>query len=371
MKKKVLVINTYGGSLLLAAKMAKMEVVASLEDVGFGSDIQALNFPKIPRYEKLADWPDRFPGAAWKDLIVIAHPPCSAFSNQNHTGVNRRGVGADAFACHKNVINYTLAAGCCALAIESVPGAYSAAEVYEQLADQYGYKTTYVMLNAVSFGVPQWRPRLWILFHHAHPFHVQLQPKYKLLRDVLDPDGTQIHLAGGPGAVKAVWERVRPLVKKNWPTGNILAVLQKVYGYPRDESNYESIRERFNIRGFTTSHVVFVNPNDFAGVILYDKTFAIGKRLLNLEEYCAIMGFPSDYKWGKREKQFRMYLSKGVCPSIGAWILKMLERNCSNGGWAGKYTHATEEDAEVLDLQPKRADALKAARKAAGIEVGE
>jgi hypothetical protein len=73
------------------------------------------------------------------------------------------------------------------------------------------------------------------------------------------------------------------------------------------------------------------------------------------------MGFPRDYKWGKRQKRFRMYLSKGVCPPVAAWILKMVDKNAS--GWTGPYTHEETDFGGVIDLRPKKADALAEARR--------
>ena len=75
------------------------------------------------------------------------------------------------------------------------------------------------------------------------------------------------------------------------------------------------------------------------------------------------MGFPRDYKWGKRQKQFRMYLSKGVCPPVAAWILKTVDRNAS--GWVGKSTHEESDFGGVIDLRVKKADALTEARRGA------
>ena len=47
-KQPVLIINTYGGSLLLGARLAGHRVEAVLEDVGYGSEVVAANFPKVP-----------------------------------------------------------------------------------------------------------------------------------------------------------------------------------------------------------------------------------------------------------------------------------------------------------------------------------
>jgi site-specific DNA-cytosine methylase len=357
----VLCVNTYGGSLLLGATAAKAAIVATLEDVGFGSDLQALNFPKVPRYERRADWPEKF-STSWRAIDVIAHPPCAAFSAQN-TSANRRGTNTDAFHCHQDVMDYSLGHRCRSLAIESVMGAYEGAhESYEEAALKHGYRVNYVMVNSASLGVPQWRERIWIIFHQVpkrQAFKIDLRPKYTTLRSVLNPSGTHFEFGGSP---RRVWDKIRSSVTAKWPSGAICAVLEKVYDIPR-EPNFKGTRDKFGITGFTTSHVRFIGPNDFASVVLYDQLLAYGKRILTVEEYCSIMGFPRDYKWGKRVKQFRAYLSKGVCPPVAAWVLKMVDKNAT--GWTGPATHEEIDFGGVIDLRIKKADALTEARRAA------
>lgn len=370
----VLVINTYGGSLLLAARAIRANIVASLEDHGWGSDLQRLNFPDVPLVERIEDWPESYSQAAttqqihdtgdreaplpWTEIDVIAHPPCAAFSGQNSSKA-KRGTSTDAFRCHVQVIDYALGNGCRSLAIESVLGAYEAAsETYEELGMRHDYSVTYLFLNSASFGVPQWRPRFWVIFHRVkEPFRVELQPRYVALREILDPIGTTWELKGGPGRV---WAEVQSLVRDTWPEGVLPAVLEKVYEIPR-EPNFRGARDKFNIRGFTTSHVRFIKPEIFASVVLYDQTLAIGQRLLTVEEYCEVMGFPRDYRWGRRINQFRLYLSKGVCPPVASWVLQMMDRNAS--GWQGNHTHEEMDFGGVIDLRPKKDEALKLANQ--------
>ena len=359
--QKVLVINTYGGSLLLGAALAKAEVVATMEDSGFGSDLQALNFPKIPRHETRQTWPEKF-GTSWKALDVIAHPPCAAFSQQN-AAKDRRGTDTDAFHCHQDVMDYALGHHCRSLAIESVIGAYEGGHaVYEAAAERYGYRVNYLMVNSASFGVPQWRERVWAIFHQVpkrQAFKVDFKPHYVTLGKILDPNGTEWPL--GNSNVAKVWAKVNPLITKKWTVGcSIMKSVQDAYDIP-SEPNFAGARRKFGFSGFVTSHPKLIDHDGFSPVILFDLFLADGKRRLTIEEYCSIMGFPRDYKWGKKQKQFRMYLSKGVCPPVATWILKTVEKNAV--GWVGKATHEEADFGGVIDLRPKKADALAEARR--------
>jgi site-specific DNA-cytosine methylase len=352
----VLVINTYGGSLLLGAKAAKANVVAVMEDTGFGSDLQALNFPKIPRYEKRADWPEKF-STVWRDIDVVAHPPCSAFSVMNfQNAASTRGMGTSAFACHQAVIDYALGHKARTLVIESVTPAYEIAhEVYEENAHKYGYRVNYIMINSASCGVPQWRERVWVVYHKCKTFKIAIKPEYAPLKSILNTKGTTENLFGVDGQRKRAWDKIRSLIKPSWPSGSIHSVLEKVYDLPR-VPRLEAVTKRFGLSKYIDDSPKLIDRDGFSSVVLSGTVLCDGPRPLTVEEYCAIMGFPRNYKWGKQIKKFRMYLSKGVCPPVATWIMQMVDKNAS--GWTGKHTHEEADFGGVIDIRPKKAEAL-------------
>ncbi len=355
----VVVINTYAGSLLLGAVAAKANVLATLEDCGFGSDLQALNFPKIPRYEKTEDWPTRY-AVPWRNIDVIAHPPCASFSVMAARYDFQRGTESDGFECHRRVINYALGNRCRSLAIESVVGAYEGGrESYEELAQEYGYRVTYIFLNAVSFGVPQWRPRVWVIFHRQKTYNVELKPRYTLVGDIINEGPTEVGMLGGH--MGKLWEQTHKALGKRRPVGHIHQVLMREHGL----SSYNELVAKFpDAHGYVSGHIRFLDKNWFSTAILGNTALAYENRLLSLEEYCGIMGFPRDYKWGKRVRQARMYLSKGVCPPIATWILKTQERNAE--GWTGASTHQSADFGGVIDLRVKREEVNAALGRATG-----
>jgi site-specific DNA-cytosine methylase len=357
---KVLSINTYGGSLLLAAKLAKMEVVASLEDCGFGSDIQALNFPDVPLVRDIKDWPTKLPGGQkWKDTIVIAHPPCAAFSIQNNATANtsKQGLDAPSFQCHVNVCNYALGNGAAALAIESVPGVLTAKSIYEELASKYKYSVFFVMQNAVSFGVPQWRQRVWTLFLKKKSIGVELRPKYKTLEAVVKHDGIPIEM---PTRERKVTDAV--LAKLNQPLdelkGRFCDVTAKAFGLKTEEAWHDWIKNKMHGTGYKSVYPYFADPSGFSLTILFNSVWYMYGKMLTDKDMCRIMGFPPNYKWGRRAKQYRTYLSKGVCPPVAAWVLQQLRANLEGP----IPTQHSIKHGEVLDLCPKKKEALAAAR---------
>jgi site-specific DNA-cytosine methylase len=359
MTQNVLVVNTYGGSLLLGARAAKANVIATLEDVGFGSDLQALNFPKIPRYEKRADWPEKFGMMKWRDIDVVAHPPCSAFSPMNYSNQKSltRGTGTSAFACHQSVIDYALSHKARTLTIESVTGAYEGAhEIYEENAEKYSYRVNYIMINSASCGVPQWRERVWVVYHQLPKrtaFRVDMRPKYVTVKSIIDATGTSADfiLGGANAQMRKAWNDIRRSVRSSWPTGNVVAVLSKVHDMPR-----EDVVAKFNFFSYMNANPVLLDRDGFTPVVLQGGVLCDGDRVLTVEEHCAVMGFPRDYKWGRQLRKFRMYLSKGVCPPVATWIMKMVDKNAS--GWTGPSTHSENDFGGVIDLRPKKQEAL-------------
>ncbi len=353
-----LIVNTYGGSLILGAKAAKANIVATMEDSGFGSSLQALNFPKIPRYENRADWPEKF-STPWRGIDVVAHPPCSAFSPMNYSNQKSltRGTGTSAFACHQNVIDYALGHKARTLTIESVTGAYEGAhEIYEANAEKYGYRVNYIMINSVSCGVPQWRERVWVVYHQLpkrQAFHVSMQPNYVTLESIIDKTGTSADfiLGGANAQMRKAWNGLRKSVKSSWPTGNVVAVLSKVHDISREE-----VVAKFNFFSYMNANPVLLDRDGFTPVLLQGGILCDGGRVLTVEEHCAVMGFPRDYKWGNKLRQFRMYLSKGVCPPVATWIMRQVDKNAS--GWSGPFTHEEADFGGVIDLRIKKQEAL-------------
>jgi hypothetical protein len=89
---KVLIINSYAGSLTLAAQ--GREVLGSYEDEGYGLEVQRANFPGLTYKSRRSEWPAQ----DLSGVVVLAHPPCAAFSGQN-TSANARGTDAKKFQC--------------------------------------------------------------------------------------------------------------------------------------------------------------------------------------------------------------------------------------------------------------------------------
>jgi site-specific DNA-cytosine methylase len=344
--------------LQIGARRAQMRVVRSIEDCGFGIQAQKLNWPEV-EYVDQHPW-DNMP---LRDKLVIAHPPCAAFSNQNQSA-DKRGTTAASFQCHRDVMNYAMGNRCYALAIESVPGALKFAhQEYADFARRWGYKHVFLMLNAVSFGVPQWRPRFWALFFDealvGDRFNAWFTPKYVPLESVLLMD--ERALVPHAATRKAV-DKLRGHVPRydefiaSETIGGFLDQYQKFSG--TDMSDWPKVKEVVGPGWNATGLPRKLNPMGFAPVVFHNSFWYAYNRPLTQLEYVRIMGFPDDYKWPeKMDKDFRMYLSKGVVPHVAEWILTQMWANVNAHGRAD-FTQSADWGS-VLDVNPKKDDVLK------------
>lgn len=328
MKPKVLIINSYAGSLTIAASSLGCEVVGSYEDAGYGIEAQKLNFPDL-KYIDRHPWPKQ----DLRGVTVIAHPPCAPFSIMNpQKGTDRVGTAADGFQCHRDVLEYALGNSCKALAIESVPGVLKAASEYENAAKEHDYHHFFVKVNSIGFGVPQWRPRIWILFTKHDRLNLNYIPRFVPLSTIIQEKGTAIERGGETHIIVRrlkeaglKGEMLRRIFEGEYGCGNILQIGQAVLEIDEVGENFAKVREKWNLGGlFAAMMPRVLDPTKWAPTILGGSAWFIHGRPLFLEEFNAIMGFPVDYKWPGSFSDPRTYLSKGVCPPVAVWILQHL-----------------------------------------------
>jgi hypothetical protein len=282
-----------------------------------------------------------------------------------------QGATADGFTCHRQVMDYALRQGCQALTIESVPGVMKAAEEYTNAAKKYGYSVYFLRLNSISFGVPQWRPRVWIIFvKGSQPFGVNLNPEYSPLSAVLQSEGTILHHYGDQSkwAVERMMksgvqpETLRAIFEGEYGTGTLLQIGAKVLEMDDAGPNFAEVRKAWQFGGLFAAMIPRILHSDYwAPTILSGSSWICNGRPLLLEEYNLIMGFPKDYKWPEAYLDPRLYLSKGVCPLVATWILKQIERNLLPPQETGVDTHVCQPG-ELLDLCPKKKDVERALR---------
>lgn len=344
-----LIINTYAGSLLLGANAIKgSRIIGSFEDCGFGAANTKANRALFTEatddfqfVDHIKDWPD----LDLTETIILAHPPCAAFSQQN-TSKAKRGTETDAFNCTRKVLRYGMTNGAAGIAIESVPGAlHGAWHVYNEMAQQGGYHVYRIMKNSLLFGVPQFRERFWAVLIRkdlAQPAMTwRLSPHLTTVRTVLDPV-----LAGATTPIPSMKRNIDKFVRQlgpgpcrcgathSFPEDEVRAAgLARITGYKR--AGFSALIQpkffptldkgevcRKHVSPFTSAQPSVLAPGGYSPVLLATSLWVYEGQPVPEEGYKVIMGFPAGYAFPKDPQySMRCFLSKGVCPPVATWIL--------------------------------------------------
>lgn len=360
---KVVIINGYAGSLTVAATAGGYNILASLEDHGYGLDAQRANFPKLTYVPELP-----WPYANLQGCMVIAHPPCAAFSAQNSSA--NKGTSSTHFDCTRRVVDYAAQGEADAIMVESVTGAYEGARTfYDEWSAANGYNLYRILQNACTFGVPQWRPRYWTVLIRQDACHnyegyfiLKHTPKYVTLGEALGfgiPGPTNeyterywIRQVEGLKAGGMSEEQINTLV--NEQTGHLARVLAEL-----EEADIYETKQKYNISSFD-SHVFTMLPWDgFAHTVMCVSNWLWQGRPVNMPELNVIAGFPVDYQFPKPREQ-KCYLSKGVAPPVARWLLDQVRDNLDGTATLDIFEpeHAwILKSGETADLRVKREQA--------------
>lgn len=346
MKKKtkrpdVLAINTYAGSLLVAARSAGLEIRGSYEDVGYGSDIQRRNFPDVQVVANLRDWPED----DLSNTIVIGHPPCAPFSNHAVVAHQKSekpvGVDSKAFECTKRLLEYAAGNGAAVICIESVQKALEKTrEFHDDFAAKHGYIPFRLLVNSRDFGVPQERRRFWIVFFKAdrapEEWSLRFERKPAVVGDILLPPETR-----GPGVeqgalmlaqtVKALVsafgkDRAREVMLGKHGFGRIVDIVARP---PFEMAREDFLDNHFGARRWSSCMPIITDPLGVTLVLLGDSVFVVDGRTLSRAEHRLLTGFPADYWIPVNGHNF--YLSRGVCPPVAEWLLGEIVNALTDG----------------------------------------
>ena len=369
---EVLAINTYAGSLLVGAQLAGATVYRSLEDHAYGIEVAKWNFLETPMTRTRNRWPE----VNLTKTLVIAHPPCAAFSVQASTRKAASGLESSHFKETEEVLEYAMRLNCRVLLIESVvPALEGAFKVHNEYATRYGYRVLRILQNAATFGLAQWRPRFWIVFLRADagfPRRIPIghTPRFYSVGQVMNEttDSTP-----DPKMARELESQIKVFARVGLINREVTAILDGSYGYGHLQNiikrhlnlsdDLAAIAKKYCYKGSFMSYTLnILDPAGFVGTLLYDSFWYCQGRLLTPGEYRALMGFPRDYLMpGRAEPKFREYLSRGVCPPVAAWLLAWLLDLC-----VGKLHRRTDhemfyelEDGGVANFNLKKEEALR------------
>lgn len=320
-------VHVYAGGFTLGV-MRHFDVDHHLEDGDFAADTIENNLPAIMVHQSPEEWPvDRLKGVNF----VYANPPCAPWSPA------RRGEGEEIahdwrdderLACVAQVVDLLPKLLPDALCFESVRGVYTKGrELIDRItkdAAALGYRATYVLCDALEHGVPQSRPRVFVLLSRWEvPWEATGEPR-RVVRDVLTDE-----TSGGPVA--------------NW--------LEGYFHYYDEVRPGESMRdgwERLNSRK-KRSHEAAKKRGEDVGKLKGRPSFLFRKldldkpcptltgnptkihpeerRWMTLREYAAMSGFPPDFEFMSKGVTAKYaQVAKGVMPPVAEYLARMVAK---------------------------------------------
>lgn len=339
---RVLSMNTYGGSLLIGASRRSDEIIASMEDANYGIAIQQANFPQLNYYPKQDSWPTTMD---LRDTVVIAHPPCAAFSSQNRGRACMRGIDAPKVKCTAAVLHYAMGNQSPVIAVECVPkGLEGRRALDEEFSQHYGYEVYRIMVNAALLGVPQFRPRFWAIFAKKGllkngEMNLTLPMTNKTVGSVVASSaiGPLTDIPWVKKVTAQQLERLRLVMSAGEIAGYLTTMKGSVVRTLPQYLKYDKadeLRAAYAMGHNFTSHSMVMLPDEALAPTLLAGSwwFSVSQqRALYAEEYKEIMDFPRDYIFPGDYylNRCREYLSRGVAPATATWILDMIESNTS------------------------------------------
>ena len=286
-------------------------IQAHFENGNYGVATAAKNFPDLPIFIDPATWPVE--DYAGKIDLVYCNPPCAVFSNAGKSHGNRNAWRSDPrLSCYQDCFNLLETIRPSILTIESVTNAYKNGREFlvelEQKAQELGYSTTHLFVNALNMGVPQNRRRHFSVFHNISiPWERPTAPVRtvgEVLKTVKDP--------GWCRPIRDEDVEFLPLVKKNKGIR------------PLWEAKYAKDAE-IDSRGFMTGRPRMMEarlPNDepmgaFIGDFYIHPT---EHRNLGVNEARALCCYPEDWQLGCGPASAFSEFARAVLPPVAEWL---------------------------------------------------
>lgn len=314
---RVLELCSGCGGMSLGLHSAGFELVAHIENDAVAAESFALNFSS-PEGVDRGRWalPRDMVECSAADLaadlglaeasgafdILVAGLPCQAFARIGRSKLRSVTGDDEAFRndprakLYRRFLEYVEAVQPVAMIIENVPdilnfGGHNIPEEICETLDALGYETSYTLLNAAFYGVPQMRERLFLIAYERSlglrptfpdPTHAaELPSGYEGARAValkyIPSEGSHFHPIPAPGAdlpgavaVRAALSDL-PFISEHFRDPRTMRRRklseQLPYRTNNDLSAYARCMrewEGFETRGSTDGHLVRLTPRDFA-----------------------------------------------------------------------------------------------------------
>lgn len=319
------------------------EVVAHLERGEYATKTWRRNRPGVPAYvDKTAQWP-QVEKLGPVD-VVYGNPPCASWS-QASGGTVRQGDSLS-LDWTRDVLKVADRVEAKVTLVESVRGAYSkGADHYRAFARERGLSLSWFFTNTVDHGLPQNRPRVFLVFVRGGVFVPEWSPPetYARVLDVIAgaprlgwPE-VKVKCASRRGVMQADVRRCIPHIAPgstliHTPIETLREVAPTVANYIENGPGW--FGGLYPVRCATNDKPTPVVFGHYAKLI-----HPLEDRMLTFAELQRLQGYPDEFEFCEPSIGTNMtWLGKTVCPPVAEWL-------------AGEVAAYLGGDREVLDME--------------------
>lgn len=334
MSKNLTALGVYifaGGFTVGVSKHFKIR--AHLEDGMFGVATTKLNFPKLPVFPVIGEWPLKSLAGEKIDFIY-SNPPCAPWSATGKSSRNgaKNWETDDRVSCVINSFNVLKKLRPKVWVWESVPRALTSGRpLVDDLTRQalrMGYSVTYFLTDAVRHGLPQRRRRFHMVVHNVElTFPVPTSRIITVGEALKGISSSWVPVVSKPESLKLIKK-----VKQGQSARHVFDTL-----YPKAKKDKKL--NRVVGRPAWMNHRL--DPNLPSGTLIgaghcFHPT---EHRIISPQEQAALCGYPKDYQWAGHPGSWYAQISKAVTPVIGEYLGGVVRKGIENGiATKGKVT---------------------------------
>jgi DNA (cytosine-5)-methyltransferase 1 len=354
-------VHIFAGGFTLGVER-HFDVLAHLERGMLGVKSWRAHRPGVPAViSKTATWPLSQYGRV---DFVFGNPPCASWSDASRT-MKREGDSLSADWA-RDVLAVGDAVGARVVAVESVRNAYAkGAHVYRALAGEFKYSLAWFFVNAVDQGLPQVRPRVFMVFTRGGVFAPEWSPlpRRSVTETIADapPDApmdlTCLRYSRKHGVTPKDVEACFPIIPPGRQLRNLdPEVVRKVS---------PSVADYLTSSGwpFGVKSPVRCPADDVPTLVVFGNNpkfiHPTEDRLLTMRELLRLQGYPDDFVFREASVQENLtVMGKTVCPPVADWL-------------AGEAAAYLRGDREVLERSEAAFDCCSDAPRQAPAEAPE
>lgn len=324
--KRILSFFTGGGGLDLGFEAAGFETAYATDIDSDSCDTLRINVGKFLNTEvriEQADIRKIDPQRLPRDIdLIIGGPPCQSFSASGRRAGGASGRLDDRGTLFEAYCKVIEAVQPSAFIFENVRGilATNRGEDWKAIVATFariGYKISYRVLDALDYGAPQQRERMFLVGHRLPGEFLFPEPTHG--PDSVDQ--TPHRTAGQALAEIAETENLAALALKTGkyshllplvpPGSNYLHFTAK-RGYPKPIFAYRSRFSDFLYKASPDLPVktVIASPGKYTGPLHWDN------RYFSISEYKRLQGFPDDYRFAGNRQSVIRQIGNSVSPHI-------------------------------------------------------